>query len=210
MDSLASDSTETRRLLAQVREGDRSAINRLLTHHRPYLRQLVGLRLDRKLRARVDPSDVVQEAQIEASRRLDAYLEHAPMPFRLWLRQLAYDRLLMMRRRHCRAARRAVEREVNIPDRSSLLLAQQLQAHGPTPSQQLDREELAQRVRSAVAQLPDLDREVLILRTFEGLSFEEVSYLLGVSAAAARKRHGRALLRLHEILTAGGLSESQA
>jgi RNA polymerase sigma-70 factor (ECF subfamily) len=209
MDQVLPDSAATRHLLEQVRAGDRQAFEQLLTQHRPYLRQLVELRLDPQLRSRIDPSDVVQEAQIEAVRRLDAYLEHAPLPFRLWLRQLAYDRLLMMHRRHVKAARRAVGQEVALPERSSLLLAQQFLAAGSTPSQKLAQQELARRVREAVTQLPDADREVLLMRTFEGLSFEEVAYLLEIDPAAARKRHGRALLRLHQILSEGGLTESQ-
>ena len=209
MDQVTPGSAETQRLLQQVRTGDRQAVEQLLAQHRAYLRQFVELRLDPKLRSRADPSDVVQEAQIEALRRLDAYLEQEPMPFRLWLRQLAHDRLLMMHRRHIKAARRAVGQEVALPERSSLLFAQQLLASGSTPSQKLDRQELARRVREAVAQLPEADREVLLMRTFEGLSFEEVGYLLGIDAAAARKRHGRALLRLHENLSGGGLTESQ-
>jgi RNA polymerase sigma-70 factor (ECF subfamily) len=209
MDQVPPDSAETQQLLQQVRTGDRRAFEQLLAQHRPYLRQFVELRLDPKLRPRVDPSDVVQEAQIEAVRRLDAYLEQAPLPFRLWLRQLAHDRLLMMHRRHVKAACRAVGQEVALPEQSSLLLAQQLLASGSTPSQKLTRQELALRVRQAVTQLSEADREVLLMRTFEGLSFEELGYLLGIDAPAARKRHGRALLRLHQILSEGGLTESQ-
>jgi RNA polymerase sigma-70 factor (ECF subfamily) len=209
MDHDRSNSAETQHLLHQVRQGDRQALEQLLAQHRPYLRQLVELRLDPKLRSRVDPSDVVQEAQIEAVRRFDAYLEQGSIPFRLWLRQLAYDRLLMMRRRHVKAARRAVGQEVALPEQSSLLLAQQLLASGSTPSQQLEQQEQAHRVRQAVAQLPEADREVLLMRTFEGLSFAEVGYLLALDPATARKRHGRALLRLGKILSEGGLTESQ-
>jgi RNA polymerase sigma factor (sigma-70 family) len=98
---------------------------------------------------------------------------------------------------------------VALPERSSVLLAQQIRARGSTPSQKLDRQDLARRVQLAVVRLPDDDREVLLMRTFEGLSFEEVGYLLKIDAAAARKRHGRALLRLHRILSEGGLTESQ-
>jgi RNA polymerase sigma-70 factor (ECF subfamily) len=180
-----------------------------MAQHRAYLCQFVGLHLDPKLRARVDPSDVVQEAQLEATRRMEDYLCQPPMPFRLWLRQLAHDRLLMLRRFHAGAARRAVRREIALPDGSSFLLAQQLLASDSSPSQQLAQQELAQRVRRAVAQLPDDDREILLMRTFKGLTFEEVGYLLALAPATARKRHGRALLRLHAILTDGGLTESQ-
>lgn len=209
MDQVNPDSAETQHLLEEVRAGNRQAFEQLLAQHRPYLSQLVELRLDPKLRSRVDPSDVVQEAQMEAVRRLDAYLEQAPMPFRLWLRQLAHDRLLMARRRHVKAARRAVDQELALPEGSSVLLAQQLLAAGSSPSQHLGQQEMALRVRQAVDQLAATDRDILLMRTFEGLSFEEVGYLLEIDPAAARKRHGRALLRLHQILAAGGLTESQ-
>jgi RNA polymerase sigma-70 factor, ECF subfamily len=209
MNQIAPDSAETQELLEQVRAGDRSALDHLLARHRPYLLRLVELRLDPALRPRVDASDVVQEAQAEAVRRLDAYLAEPPMPFRLWLRQLAIDRLLMARRHHRTAARRAVGREVALPDLSSAILARQFVAPGSTPSQKLGRQELADRVREAVARLPAADREVLVMRTFEGLSFDEVSYLLGIDPPAARKRHGRALIRLHAILAEGGLTGSQ-
>src|SRR5262249_27747252 len=105
----------------------------------------------------------------------------------------------LMRRYHLRTARRAMGRGVALPERSSLLLARQLLAGGSTPSQRLDQEELGRRVRQAVSQLPEMDREVLLMRTYEELSFEEVAFVLKIDPAAARKRHGRALLRLGKI-----------
>jgi RNA polymerase sigma-70 factor (subfamily 1) len=199
---------DSQQILEQVRAGDPDALDRLLAQYRPYLRQLVELRLDPRLRARVDPSDVVQEAQLEAARRLRDYLRDTPLPFRLWLRQLAQDQLVRLCRRHLGAARRAVGREVALPESSSLLLAQQLAARGATPGGQAEQKELAERVRQAVAALPDADREVLLLRTFEGLPFEEVACVLHVQPAAARKRHGRALLRLTQLLAPGGQAEA--
>jgi RNA polymerase sigma-70 factor (ECF subfamily) len=209
MHDTAPDADQTEHLLQEARDGNPRAVEELLAGHRPYLRRLVELRLDPRLRSRVDASDVVQEAQLEAARRLAGYLEEPHMPFRLWLRWLAHDRLLMVQRRHLGAARRSVGREVALPEESSLLFARGLLAGDPTPSQHLQQQELASRVRAAVARLPPDDREVLLMRTFEDLSYEEVAYLLGVSAETARKRHGRALLRLHRILTEGGLTESQ-
>lgn len=207
MDLVEPDSAETQRLLTQVRAGNRQALNQLLVRHRPYLQRFIELCLDPQLRPRVDPSDVIQEAHLEAVRRLPDYLAHTPMPFRLWLRQLARDRLLKLRRHHVRAARRAVGREVPLPDGSSLQFAQQLLAAGPTPAQQCDQQELARRLRRGLAQLDDADREILLLRNFEGLSYAEISYILAVEPAAARKRHGRALVRLHKVLFEGGLRE---
>jgi len=209
MDERASDSAEVLALLSRARAGEKSAFDRLFALCEGQLRRFVNLRLDPKLRPRVDPSDVVQEAHLEAFRRLDDFLETPTLPFKLWLRQITLDRLLMMRRRHVGAARRSLAREAALPDGSSCALARQLIAAGSTPSQQVSREELARRVREAVERLAEADREIILMRTFESLSFEEIARLLGVEAAAARKRHGRALLRLHQILTDDGLTESQ-
>jgi RNA polymerase sigma-70 factor (ECF subfamily) len=209
MGEQAPDSEETERLLQQVRHGDRSAFNQLFARHRDYLCKVVELRLDPKLRPRVDPSDIVQEAHLEAVRRLAGYLDGQTMPFRLWLRQIAHDRLLKARRHHLGAARRSLGREVPLPEGSSHLLAQQLLAAGSSPSDRLDRRELEDRLHAAFAQLADADREILLLRAVEGLSYQEVGYLLNIEPAAARKRHGRALVRLHKILFENGLTESE-
>jgi RNA polymerase sigma-70 factor (ECF subfamily) len=211
MAQAAPDSAETQRLLQEIRSGDRKALDRLLAEHRRFIRWFVELRLDPHLRARVDPSDVVQEAQLEASRRLTSYLDRPVLPFRLWLRQIAYDRLLMARRQHVEADRRAVTREAPLPDGSSIALAQQvLAAGGPTPSQQLVQHELAGRVRQALAELPEGDHEILLMRNFEGLTNQEVAQLLDLDPATASKRYGRALLRLRQRLLDSGITESQS
>src|SRR5688572_9261051 len=131
----APDSVETRALLERLGGGDAVALGELLERHRPALHSFIELRLDPRLRGRVEPSDVVQDAQAEAARRMDDYLSRRPMPFRLWLRRTAYERLLNVRRDHL-ARRRSVLREAALPDRSSLLLARPLLARGPSPSQE--------------------------------------------------------------------------
>src|SRR5438552_16794929 len=108
MESVTPDSGETQRLLDQLRGGDGRAFEQLFARHRPYLRRLVALRLDNRLRPRLDPSDVVQDTQLEALRRMPDYLERRPMPFRLWLRKTAQERLAMLARKHLGAARRTV------------------------------------------------------------------------------------------------------
>jgi RNA polymerase sigma-70 factor (ECF subfamily) len=206
MASLASDSEETRRLLCRARSGEHDAREELLDRHRPYLHRLVEVRLDVRMRPRVDASDVVQEAQLEAVRRLDGYLQKPPMPFRLWLRQIAYDRLLMLRRHHVGAACRNVERDVPLPDHSSLLLAQKILAGHSTPSQQLIQRELVRRVHQALNQLPQAEREVLIMRNLEGLSNRETAQLLQTDPATISRRYGRAVIRLREVLRQGDLT----
>jgi RNA polymerase sigma-70 factor (ECF subfamily) len=210
MDKMRPDDAETQELLRQVQCGNRQAFEQLFARHRPELRQFVDLRLDPRLRARVDASDVVQETQMEAFRRLGDFLERQPMPFRLWLRQTAYERLLKIRRHHVEVAQRTVRREVALPDHSSLQLAQQLLAPGSTPSQHLDKVEVARRVRQALARLSEPDREILLMRNFDGLSNQEAAQVLGIESATASQRFGRALLRLRKLLLESGLMESQS
>ena len=206
MDKPASDSSETLRLLDQARGGDTKAVNRLCARHRSYLRQVIELRLDRSLRKRVDPSDLVQETLLEATRRLEDYFEREPMPFRLWLRKTAQQRVAMIHRKYFDVAARDVAREVPLPEQSSMLLAKQLLEKGSSPSQHAERREMARRVRRAVAQLPEAHREIILMRTFECMSYQEVAYMLGIEPATAKKRHGRALIRLHRVLVEGGLT----
>jgi RNA polymerase sigma-70 factor (ECF subfamily) len=210
MDDVTPDSSETLDLLRQARAGDKAAFERLFAEHRPQLRRFVDMRLDPKLRARVDASDVVQETQMEVLGRLADYLERQPMPFRLWLRKTAYERLLKIRRRHVEAAQRSLEREVPLPDRSSFALAQQLLASGSTPSQHLDKREIARRVRQAIAQLAENDRQIVLMRNFEGMSNREVAQVLQIDPATASQRFGRALLRLRKLLLSGGLMEDES
>lgn len=203
------DSAQTQDLLRQIRAGDRAAFERLFAEHRPELHRFIDLRLDPRLRARIDASDVVQETQMEVLSRLADFLERQPMPFRLWLRKTAYERLLKIRRRHVEAERRSLAREVPLPDHSSFALARQLLASGSTPSQHLDKHEIARRVRQAVAQLAEADREILLMRNFEGMSNQEVAQVLQISPVTASQRFGRALLRLRKLLLSGGLIEDE-
>lgn len=203
------DSERTIQLLERIGAGEREAFDGLFARYRPWLRGLMDLRLDGRLRARLDPSDVVQETQLEAFRRLPDYLQRRPMPFRLWLRKLLEERLRMIERQHLEASRRAVNRELTAPDAAPALQVLHLPGSDPTPSEQLARTEQARQVREAVGRLPEPDREILLLRTFEGLSYAEAAFVLEIDPATARKRHGRALLRLHQLLTASGLSGSQ-
>jgi RNA polymerase sigma-70 factor (ECF subfamily) len=207
LDEPSGDSAETCELLQRAGAGDSAAFEQLFARHQNDLHDFIARRLDPKLRARLDPSDVVQETELEVFRRLADYLARRPMPFRLWLHKTAYERLLALHRRHVAAARRTVRREELLPDRSSMLLAKHLLAPGSTPSRQCDRADRARRVREVIARLPEVDREVLVMHDLDSLSYQEVACLLDIEPAAARKRHGRALARLHQLLAAAGLKE---
>ena len=201
------DSDETCGLLEQVHQGHAQALEHLLRRHRPAVHAFIEARLDPRVRARIDPSDVVQETQMEVVRRMDDFLERRPMPFHLWVLKTAYQRLINAHRDHRRVSRRSVDREAALPENSSLLLAGPLLGSGPSPSQQAEGRERADRIAHVVAGLADADREVLLMRHTEGLSYEEIACLLEVTPAAARKRYGRALIRLQKALSDNGLLE---
>jgi RNA polymerase sigma-70 factor (ECF subfamily) len=208
---MTTDQPDTDELLRRVGDGDRHARGELLQRHRPRLRRLIALRMDPRLAARLDPSDVVQESLAEADRRLGRYLRERPLPFYPWLRQIALERLVGQHRRHVRAGKRSVLREeaepLRLPNESADELAERLLAGGDSPSAGLLREELRGRVRVALEALPGPDREVLLLRYLEQMTAGEVAAVLGITEAAAKKRALRALRRLRGALgdeTSGG------
>src|SRR3954452_6545638 len=203
------DEEETRRLLKQVKRAEPAAADELWERHRPALRRMIGLRLDRGLGRRVDASDVVQDVLLGASQRLDDYLRNPVLPFHLWLRQIARDHVIDAHRRHREAAKRSLDRERPLElgagpggfaDRSSLDLAAQLRDPALTPAAEALRGELQRRFQSAIQELEEGDREIILLRHFEQLSNHEAALVLGMSDAAAGMRHLRALRRLRAIL----------
>lgn len=198
-----SDSSETERLLGQLGHGDATALGKLLSYHRDYIKRVVELRMDDAIRDRVDPSDVVQETQLMVSERIDDFLRRRPTSFRIWLRRETLEKLVEVRRGHL-AQKRSVRRDLRLSDASSLSIAQQLLA--ARPSQVLQRKELAQQVRDAIEGLSENDREVVLLRYVEELTNAEVAELLEIDPAAAHKRHGRAIRRLGQQLAALGVS----
>ena len=195
------DHKETQDLLRQVKDGDQEAVNSLLARHRDSLRRMVELRLDRAIAGRVDASDIVQETLLEASQRLAVYAEEPSMPFHLWLRHLAKDHLIDAHRKHRRAQRRSVDRERSLANpalahHSSLDLASQLQAQGLTPGAAVLRQELEARFRAALEELKENDRELVVMRHFDGLTNQEAAKELGLSEPAAGMRYLRAMRRL--------------
>ena len=210
MEASQPDSDE---LLRAAGHGDGSARHRLLARHRSRLRQMVAVHLDRRLAARIDPSDVVQETLMDAARDLPDYLRERPLPFYPWLRQLARQRLDRLHRDHIRRHRRSVLREEG-PGRLSLdssadALANLLRASGTSPSRQLIRDEMIRRIQDAMSRLSPNDRELLVMRHLEEMSAAEIGAVLGIGAGAVRTRHVRALARLRSLLDDARWEESR-
>jgi RNA polymerase sigma-70 factor (ECF subfamily) len=200
----------TGELLARARRGDENAVDAVLERHRKRLRTMVAMRMDRRLSTRVDPSDVVQESLAVAAKRLGDYFRNPDFPFYVWLRELAWQRLIDLQRTHLRAKRRSVSREergvLSLPDESVAALAGSLVDAQGDPHEALVREELRARVRAALGRLPDRDREVLVLRHLEQLATKETAAALGIREGAVKVRLLRSLKRMRELLVEGDAS----
>jgi RNA polymerase sigma-70 factor, ECF subfamily len=207
MPEVKSDSARTRSLLDQVQAGNRQALDQLLARYQSELLTFVNRRLDPRVRARLNSSDVVQEAQMEAARRIDDYLKRRPMPFHLWIRKTAYQRLLNLHRDHRRRACRSVDREIALPNDTSAELTRSLIVRGSSPSARIVAREQAEQISKAVARLSDNDREILLMRHVEQLPYEDIGCLFDIAPAAARQRYGRAMIRLQRVLCEFGLLE---
>jgi RNA polymerase sigma-70 factor (ECF subfamily) len=199
------NSSATGRLIELARAGDESALGELFARHRERLRRMVQMRLDWRLHGRIDASDVIQEAYLEAARRLDSYFQEPGMPLFLWLRFLVGERLMILHRHHLGTKMRDARREVSLyrdalPEASSAALAAQLMGQHTSPTEAALRAERMLRLQDAVNRLEPLDREILSLRHFEQLSRSETAQLLGIEEAAGAKRYIRALKRLKETL----------
>jgi RNA polymerase sigma-70 factor (ECF subfamily) len=199
------EANNTTELLRRLRAGDPQAPAALFAHYRPRLRQMVRLRLDRRLQGRLDPSDVLQEAFLDVARRAPEYVANPTMPVFLWLRFLTGQRLVALHRQHLGTRMRDAGQEVSLyrgalPQASSQSLAAQLLGHLTSPSQAAVRAELQLKLQEALNSLDPLDREILALRHFEELTNNETAAVLGIQKAAASNRYVRALKRLKEIL----------
>jgi RNA polymerase sigma-70 factor, ECF subfamily len=191
--------------LRRAAAGDATAFAELFEPHRDRLRRIVALRLDRRLRGRLDPSDVIQEAVIEAIRTLPKYVDGLGMQFFLWMRWLTGKTLQTLHRKHLGVRAREAGREVCIdgrvmPEATSASLAAHLLGRDTRPSVAAARAERRLRLEQALDDLDPIDREVLVLRHFEELTAEESARVLGIERSAASKRYIRALGRLKGLI----------
>jgi RNA polymerase sigma-70 factor (ECF subfamily) len=189
-------------LVERLRGGDQSALAELFDRHRDRLRRMVEVRLDHRLAGRVSASDVLQEAYIDALKRVEHYFSKPDQPFFGWLRLVVGQRLADVHREHL-AGKRNATRDVGINGGNaadSACLAACLLGNLTSPSHVAERNETFVQLEEALNQMDPVDREVLALRHFEELSNGDTAMLLGIQPAAASKRYVRALARLRQIL----------
>lgn len=202
---MASDTALLDELIGRLRHGDEDALASLFSMFRPRLKQMVTFRMDRRLSGRVDPSDVLQEAYLDALHRVEHYFKGPQNSFLLWLRQITEQRMIDIHRRHLGSQMRDVRREISLdrnigsPATSACMVAQ-LVGQISSPSERAVRGEVEARLEEILNSLDPIDREVLALRHFEELGNNDVAELLGLQASAASNRYFRALKRLRERL----------
>jgi RNA polymerase sigma-70 factor (ECF subfamily) len=202
-----SESDDDLRLVQRAAGGDDAAASEALVRHRARLRRMVEARLDRRVRGRVDPSDVLQDGFADALARLPAYLADPRPPLFLWLRLVVGERLATTHRDHLGGEIRDAGREVSLyrgpmPAASGAALAAHLLGKETSPTQAAVRAERLLRLQEALNALDPLDREVLSLRHFEELTHAETVRVLEIGEAAAARRYVRALRRLKDMLNA--------
>jgi RNA polymerase sigma-70 factor, ECF subfamily len=191
-------------LLELLQRDGQQALAAEFSRHRERLRRMVDFRLDVRLRGRVSASDVLQEAYIDALKRLPHFQADPDVPFFIWLRTVTVQRLIDVHRQHLGAKGRDAAREVRLGHGDSIEASSEKMAaiigDFTSPSQAAQRAEIMENLREAIDRLDPTDREVLALRHFEELSNQEVAALLGIQTAAASKRYVRAIERLKDAL----------
>jgi RNA polymerase sigma-70 factor, ECF subfamily len=190
-------------LLAEAKVGSEAARGRLFEHHRSYLELLARLELGRRLKTKVDPSDIVQETFLEAHRSFDSFRGVGEREFAAWLRTILARRIAHLVRRYFRNQGRDVRRELVLDlalEQSSRAIEMGFDAVQLTPSQGAVQREQGILLANALAQLPPDYREVVVLRHFEGLSFIDVAERMGRSLDSVQKLWVRALARLRREL----------
>jgi RNA polymerase sigma-70 factor (ECF subfamily) len=195
---------EANSLLRLASQGDARARSELLARYRPRLKRMVAMRMDRRIAARLDPSDIVQEAMTVAHERLPDYLADPQLSFYPWLRRITWDRLIDSYRTHISAERRSVlaedHWELGVNDESVVELAHGVAASSIMPIRKAMNAELEHQIAECLRQLKSHDREVLVLRFLEQLSVPEIATIFEISETAVTSRTLRALKRLRQQL----------
>jgi RNA polymerase sigma-70 factor (ECF subfamily) len=194
-------------LVDRVLHGDRDALAQVFARHHDRLWRIVSFRIDPRLRGRVDADDVLQEAYLNAERRIQHVIQDAPDGLFVWFRMIVSQTMAEIHRRHLGVQRRDPMREQSLhagfsADATSFSISSHLFGHLTSPSQAALRKELSEQLDFALSSMEDLDREVLAMRHFEELSNRETAHALGLTEQAASARYVRALTRLQHILKA--------
>ncbi len=177
---------------------DMTELARLLEEHRPRLSAMVQRRLDPSLAPRISAEDILSDAYLLARQKWNSFDHKNGMTAYAWLYRVVMDCLIEAWRRENRICR-SPDREMPWPERSSVQLALSLMSPGTSPSSAAARNEVQERIRQALDMLGPRDKEILWMRHFDELSFQEAAAVLGIKESAANLRYVRALRRLKNL-----------
>ncbi len=199
------DDELTVELVMRAASGDADALETLFQQHRDRLKRMVGLRLNHRLRGRVDDSDIVQDALVDASRKLEDYARGPILPFYFWLRQLTQLKLVEVHRHHLGTKMRDARLEVTFQpvkdlDVSSVVMAEYFAATDTSASEEIMRRERQQLLQAKLEEMDEADREIIALKHFEQFTIAEVAHLLKIPRATAGHRYLSSLKRLRGLL----------
>jgi RNA polymerase sigma-70 factor (ECF subfamily) len=204
------DTKNTRELISRARKGDGECLGELLTLYRNYLSLLASTQLERRLRPRVSPSDIVQETMLKAHRHFAQFKGRSEAEFLGWLRQILLSSLAHFVERHLLAAKRNIRREISIEECATLAGGAFPRASalgtppGESPSAEVRQREASKILSDRLAELSPRYREVLVLRNIQGLSFDQIAIQLHRTPAAARMLWLRAIQKLRAIYRKAG------
>jgi RNA polymerase sigma-70 factor (ECF subfamily) len=206
-DSARCDSISVEKLLHEAQQGASDRLGQLLQHYRNYLQVVAMAQLDPKLRARISASDLVQETMLGAYRDFPQFRGHSERELLAWLRQILINKLRVFVQQHVLAARRDVRRErsLNHPGDSSASSGPtrgeaRLADRGPSPSTDCVRRETAVQLADYLARMPQPYRDVVVLRNFCGLPFDDVAERMQRSSGAVRMLWLRAISQLRAMM----------
>lgn len=193
------------RLLKQLQAGEVAALADLFELHRPRLERIIRFRLDHRLAGRISESDVIQEAYLNASQRVEHFLSKEDFPFFVWLRLIVNQTLIDLHRQHLQAGMRDARKEISlerpgVSPHTSIAMAAQLVGKVTSASRAFSRVERMATLEQALNHMEEIDREVIALRHFEELSNAEVAKVLGIDEQASSKRYVRAMKRMKDVL----------
>lgn len=193
----------------KLKEGGADAVAELFSQYREQLEHMIGFRMDTRLRGRIDPADVLQEAYLQVAQRIDSYIQRPDVSFYVWMRQITYQTLIDQHRLHFRS-KRGLGQEVRkrrAHSQTTYSIAGMLVGANTTPGRAAEREEEKEQLQQALDSMEETDREVLALRHFEGLPNKQVAEILDISVTAASNRYVRAMTRLGEVMQKLGWNE---
>lgn len=196
------------RLLAGAKAGDEEKLGQLLELYRNYLTILATTQLNARLRQRVSPSDIVQEAMLCAYREFVQFCGGSEPELVAWLRTILISCLYRAYEVHMQAKRRDVRRDVSLDevnkafDHSVVRLAHVLADKGPSPSTSVARREHSLALADQLGKLRREYQDVIVLRNLQGLSFEEIAVRLGRKPGTVRMQWLRAIEKLRDIYEA--------